>query len=354
VPTLSGLLALCADAAAWLAASPSHIVAFHCKAGKGRTGVAACALALFLLTLSPPALAASALGPALAARIGGGGPPLPPPGELAEGVMAWYAAGRTSDGSGVTIPSQRRCVQRFAELLAAAAAAAAGGGGAAAAVAEAARRAEAEGSAAVELRSVALAGPGVRRLARSGIIVRVCALTSGGARREDGGDGGGDDGDGDGGGGGGGGGAGPLHRHGSLQLTTLASAAVGCGGGGRHGGGGGICGASESGGEEEGGGGGGPAPPPAAHFSPPLRAAGDFRVALHAARGGRRLCYAWLHAGSFFPGGGGAVRLVCEGTRAAEGSGGRQSDGAPLRLDKPARALRSAGILSLEVAGAVV
>jgi len=288
VPTLSGLLALCADAAAWLAASPSHIVAFHCKAGKGRTGVAACALALFLLTLSPPALAASALGPALAARIGGGGPPLPPPGELAEGVMAWYAAGRTSDGSGVTIPSQRRCVQRFAELLAAAAAAAAGGGGAAAAVAEAARRAEAEGSAAVELRSVALAGPGVRRLARSGIIVRVCALTSGGARREDGGDG------------------------------------------------------------------GGPAPPPAAHFSPPLRAAGDFRVALHAARGGRRLCYAWLHAGSFFPGGGGAVRLVCEGTRAAEGSGGRQSDGAPLRLDKPARALRSAGILSLEVAGAVV
>jgi hypothetical protein len=311
VPTLSGLLALCVDAAAWLAASPCHVVAFHCKAGKGRTGVAVCGLALFLLALAPPALAASALGPGLAAHIGGGGLP---PGELAAAVMSWYASGRTANGRGITIPSQRRCVQRFAELLAAAAAAAGGLGGVAA-VAEAARRAAAAEAATAELRSVALAGPGARRLARSGIIVCVCGLSSGGARGE-----GDDD-----------GGAGLLHRHGAPELTALASAAV------ARGDRGGVCGGLSEG-EEEGGDGGGPAPPPAAHFSPPLRVYGDFRVALHSARGGRRLCYAWLHAGAFAAPSGGAIRL---GTRAADGGGGGG-------LDKPSRALFAAGI-GLEV-----
>ena len=39
----------CMDAAAWLLASPQNVVAIHCKAGKGRTGVCACALLIYLV-----------------------------------------------------------------------------------------------------------------------------------------------------------------------------------------------------------------------------------------------------------------------------------------------------------------
>lgn len=39
----------CMDATAWLLSSTENVVAIHCKAGKGRTGVCACALLVYLV-----------------------------------------------------------------------------------------------------------------------------------------------------------------------------------------------------------------------------------------------------------------------------------------------------------------
>eukprot|EP00882_Tetradesmus_deserticola_P034602 GHRQ01039754.1.p1 GENE.GHRQ01039754.1~~GHRQ01039754.1.p1 ORF type:complete len:186 (-),score=68.42 GHRQ01039754.1:302-859(-) len=46
----------CTDAAAWLAENPLNVVAVHCKAGKGRTGIMICCLMLYL-HVNAPALA---------------------------------------------------------------------------------------------------------------------------------------------------------------------------------------------------------------------------------------------------------------------------------------------------------
>lgn len=158
----------CADAAAWLAAHPHNVVAVHCKAGKGRTGIMICCLMLYL-HLNAPALAnlpgsSSADAAAVDADSsstaqssnGGDAPAAPstlPPytasagtesstdsggrsdSETAAGsagswhpwqsvqpllllqlpqpprdVLELYAARRTHDLNGVSIPSQRRCV----------------------------------------------------------------------------------------------------------------------------------------------------------------------------------------------------------------------------------------------------
>jgi hypothetical protein len=93
--------AFCEDAAAWLAARPDNIVAVHCKAGKSRTGLMVCAALLQTEDADPSA----------------------------ERTLAFYGSIRTSDGRGVTIPSQRRYVHYYAEQLRAAAAAAAAGPG---------------------------------------------------------------------------------------------------------------------------------------------------------------------------------------------------------------------------------
>jgi hypothetical protein len=151
----------CADAAAWLAAHPHNVVAVHCKAGKGRTGIMICCLMLYL-HLNAPALAnlpdsssADAAAAAAAAQVAAesgdskasvregsssngctaGSPPtaaaaaagladswhpwqsveplllqrLPQP---AQNVLDLYALRRTHDLNGVSIPSQRRWVAR--------------------------------------------------------------------------------------------------------------------------------------------------------------------------------------------------------------------------------------------------
>ncbi|GLC33518.1 hypothetical protein PLESTB_000083700 [Pleodorina starrii] len=90
-PPLHLMLDVCRDAAAWLAADPNHVVALHCKAGKGRTGAVVCAL---LLAMD------SELGPASLER-----------------VLALWAERRTRDAKGLSIPSQRRFVGHFHQLL---------------------------------------------------------------------------------------------------------------------------------------------------------------------------------------------------------------------------------------------
>jgi hypothetical protein len=158
-PALRVVQQFCADAAAWLAAHPHNVVAVHCKAGKGRTGIMICCLMLYL-HLNAPALAnlpdgsnADALTTAAAVDDFRGGdadgargssssgfttgsPPaaaaaaaagladswhpwqsveplllqqLPQP---AQNVLELYAQRRTHDLNGVSIPSQRRSVAK--------------------------------------------------------------------------------------------------------------------------------------------------------------------------------------------------------------------------------------------------
>lgn len=52
-PPLPLLVSMCRDCRDWLGAHPAHVVAVHCKAGKGRTGAAVCALLLALVRHGP-------------------------------------------------------------------------------------------------------------------------------------------------------------------------------------------------------------------------------------------------------------------------------------------------------------
>ena len=89
-PCLDMIHAICVDAAAWLNGDEQRVVAVHCKAGKGRTGLVVSSL---LLHLGICSTAAEALG--------------------------HFSQVRTNDGKGVTIPSQIRYVGWYAQLRAA-------------------------------------------------------------------------------------------------------------------------------------------------------------------------------------------------------------------------------------------
>lgn len=86
-PPLSLLLPFCRDVHSWLQSNPENIVAVHCKAGKGRTGVMLCAYMLY-------------------ARIW----------RSAYGALTYFAAARSMKLQGVTILSQRRFIGYFSEL----------------------------------------------------------------------------------------------------------------------------------------------------------------------------------------------------------------------------------------------
>ena len=87
-PPLTLIVAFCASAKAWLLGGMEHVVAIHCKAGKGRTGLMSCCLLLHL-----------------------GWQP------SSEDAIAFYNARRTKDGKGLTNPSQRRYVHYYARWL---------------------------------------------------------------------------------------------------------------------------------------------------------------------------------------------------------------------------------------------
>ncbi len=78
----------CQDVDAWLSSHPDSVAVVHCKAGKGRTGTMICCYLLHSGVCASPGQA-----------------------------MAHFAAARTSDGRGVTIPSQRRYLNYFQSVL---------------------------------------------------------------------------------------------------------------------------------------------------------------------------------------------------------------------------------------------
>lgn len=84
-PRFELLPKICEDAMAFLNAAPGkNTVAFHCKAGKGRTGTVICCLLIYLRLWT-----------------------------TAEEALEFYGAARTANRKGVTIPSQRRYVTYF-------------------------------------------------------------------------------------------------------------------------------------------------------------------------------------------------------------------------------------------------
>ncbi|GMN42161.1 hypothetical protein TIFTF001_011376 [Ficus carica] len=86
VPQLQMIKALCESVYSWHSADPKNIAVVHCMAGKGRTGLMVCAYLVYC-------------------------------GMSAEEALQLYAHRRTTNNEGVSIPSQRRYVGYWSNVL---------------------------------------------------------------------------------------------------------------------------------------------------------------------------------------------------------------------------------------------
>eukprot|EP00803_Ostreobium_quekettii_P004568 evm.model.scf_1977.5 EVM.evm.TU.scf_1977.5 scf_1977:26630-28399(-) len=87
-PPLATVRDFCRDASEWLDAGEDNIAVVHCKAGRGRTGVMICCLLLWRRMCAKP-----------------------------DEAIRLYGEARTTNGSGVTIPSQVRYIHHFFEMF---------------------------------------------------------------------------------------------------------------------------------------------------------------------------------------------------------------------------------------------
>ena len=88
-PPLALISAFCASAKHWMLQGLNHVVAVHCKAGKGRTGLMSCCLVMHLGYQ-----------------------------RTAADAIAFYNGRRVKDGKGLTVASQRRYVSYYERVLA--------------------------------------------------------------------------------------------------------------------------------------------------------------------------------------------------------------------------------------------
>lgn len=87
-PPIEMMQPFCETVGSYLQKDPERVAAIHCKAGKGRTGTMIACLLLYLNEF-----------------------------RTAEDALRWFGYCRTSNGKGVTIPSQARYVHYFEQLL---------------------------------------------------------------------------------------------------------------------------------------------------------------------------------------------------------------------------------------------
>lgn len=88
-PPFEHIINFCIEAEKWLQSDPQNIIAVHCKAGKGRTGLMVSCLLMHLGIVD----------------------------HKAEEALAYFGENRTQTGEGVTIPSQKRFVGYYASVL---------------------------------------------------------------------------------------------------------------------------------------------------------------------------------------------------------------------------------------------